>query len=166
MRVGLTFMYLASCVTGTEQPLHSEHRECWNRVESEQRHANTQVQCCTLVKASGRGRRLEPGCPVRSAPEDEVGGGCWWWERSALAPSSAATADALPLAPLARLDLTTKYKLLLHTGSGGIVSPGFTDPIHCLSSLSHADSFSRHQVHEHFTLWLRQLGFSGSFPKR
>lgn len=72
---------------------------------------------------------------MQSVPEGEVGAGCWWWERSALAPSSAATADVLLLAPLARLDSTIKYKLLLHTGSGGTISPSITDPIYCLSSL-------------------------------
>lgn len=58
---------------------------------------------------------------MQSVPEGEVGAACWWWERSALAPSSAVTDDALPLAPLARVDSTIKYKPLLHTGSGGTI---------------------------------------------
>lgn len=51
MRVGLTFMYLASCVTGTEQPFHSEY---WKSagIESEHCHAALEVQCYAPIKAS------------------------------------------------------------------------------------------------------------------
>lgn len=89
------------------------------------------VQMLHPGKGKQQGKEVGAGYPVLSVPQGAVGAGCWWWERSALAPSSAAIADALPLAPLPGLDSTTKYKLLLST-----VSPDIIDPTHCLSSLS------------------------------